>query len=695
MQLIRNISLLIVGATIASGSMAAELGDEVKLVDITNQNVFRHSGYWLWQNPLPVGASELDIQDATFVLRAGLAEESNCYSFESKNYPKHFIRHTGSRLRIAENDNSDLFKDDATFCFGSDQTLNSFNYPNSKLTVNSNNEVWISGDYSHSTLLRLRENRESQACWNGVTGQFNHVSGNNALHLACQAQFGAGSAMTAAGAASYVCVTPGGATQSISYKPCSSSLSDFLLKAGWRTYPYLDDMSEGDKRNTLIVELYSRSADDIASLPQRSDEDLIARGETYLSLLNRVGYGEKTRIEQLSTDQQYQELNSDKADYLAQHLPVARVSQLPLAQRQALIHDNLPIWILHGSEDYYPKPFQQYLSADVKFGRAEGAYYNLRAWVDKRHHDKNGSQNSVRPSENKITPSIFVDRMGDRSDVNVSAMAPQAAPTYATYFETQSGEVWIRYFLFAGYNDTSATNPGSVIAGNHFADWVHVSVKLTNQGGQYLPAEYYFSAHAGGERFAANDGRLTFYNANLNSGSPSLTEVGFDAATQTGQHHVGVYLALGTHEAYAQAGNHSFLDGASTFWDITQFGSLVIPFADTLPNNSRYSYHPYPTWDMGSPMNNPYFQSHSMTPEQAQVHWLQKVPEVIFGSSDPNHQDSFMQIFTTKYKANESESSRRAIQNCGQDDGLFENNENFTAKNPIAKIFEWGGNFNN
>lgn len=53
--------------------------------------------------------------DATFVVRRGLSEPS-CYSFESRNFPGNFLRHADFRVRLNTNDNTDLFRRDATFC---------------------------------------------------------------------------------------------------------------------------------------------------------------------------------------------------------------------------------------------------------------------------------------------------------------------------------------------------------------------------------------------------------------------------------------------------------------------------------------------------------------------------------------------------------------------------------------------------
>ncbi|MGZ3146581.1 AbfB domain-containing protein [Lentzea chajnantorensis] len=53
--------------------------------------------------------------DATFVVRRGLADPS-CYSLEARNFPNQFLRHADFRVQLGTNDNTDLFRRDATFC---------------------------------------------------------------------------------------------------------------------------------------------------------------------------------------------------------------------------------------------------------------------------------------------------------------------------------------------------------------------------------------------------------------------------------------------------------------------------------------------------------------------------------------------------------------------------------------------------
>ncbi|RSN13579.1 beta-galactosidase [Streptomyces sp. WAC 05977] len=75
----------------------------------------RHQGDFVRTDVLGEGSADLAKKDATFWARQGLADAS-CLSFESRNYPGHFLRHASSRIRKDANDGSALFAGDATFC---------------------------------------------------------------------------------------------------------------------------------------------------------------------------------------------------------------------------------------------------------------------------------------------------------------------------------------------------------------------------------------------------------------------------------------------------------------------------------------------------------------------------------------------------------------------------------------------------
>jgi hypothetical protein len=93
------------------------------------------------------GSSDLLKADATFYVRRGLADPT-CYSFESRNFPGHYLRHSNCRIRKDPNDGSALFASDATFCaqpgrYGTGNiSLESDNYPGYHIRHYAA-EVWI------------------------------------------------------------------------------------------------------------------------------------------------------------------------------------------------------------------------------------------------------------------------------------------------------------------------------------------------------------------------------------------------------------------------------------------------------------------------------------------------------------------------------------------------------------------------
>ncbi|MBD2731986.1 AbfB domain-containing protein [Nostoc sp. FACHB-892] len=80
-------------------------------------------------------SSVLDRADATFLQKPGLASTS-CLSFESSNFPGLFLRHSFGQIVLNVNNNTDLFRKDATFCLKpglanskSSVSFESYNYP--------------------------------------------------------------------------------------------------------------------------------------------------------------------------------------------------------------------------------------------------------------------------------------------------------------------------------------------------------------------------------------------------------------------------------------------------------------------------------------------------------------------------------------------------------------------------------------
>jgi hypothetical protein len=103
-----------------------------------------------------VARDSLARRDATFRVVPGLA--GRCSSFESVNYPGHFLRHQGFRLKLARRAEDDLYKADATFCiragiYGSGgRSFESANFPGHFIR-HTNFELWIAR-HDGSTLFR-------------------------------------------------------------------------------------------------------------------------------------------------------------------------------------------------------------------------------------------------------------------------------------------------------------------------------------------------------------------------------------------------------------------------------------------------------------------------------------------------------------------------------------------------------------
>jgi hypothetical protein len=95
----------------------------------------RHRDSLARTDVISAGSTLTDRQDATFTVRAGLADNT-CSTFESVNFPGRYLRHAGYRLQIATNDGTAVFAQDATFCAqpglnggAGNVSLESINYP--------------------------------------------------------------------------------------------------------------------------------------------------------------------------------------------------------------------------------------------------------------------------------------------------------------------------------------------------------------------------------------------------------------------------------------------------------------------------------------------------------------------------------------------------------------------------------------
>lgn len=74
----------------------------------------RHRNYEFWLDKFE--DSTLYCKDATFKVVPGLAnKEKNWVSFESLNYPEHYIRHSIYLIYLAKYEDNELYLKDATW----------------------------------------------------------------------------------------------------------------------------------------------------------------------------------------------------------------------------------------------------------------------------------------------------------------------------------------------------------------------------------------------------------------------------------------------------------------------------------------------------------------------------------------------------------------------------------------------------
>ncbi len=108
--------------------------------------------------------------DATWRIVKGLAD-SSCYSLESKNFPGEYMRHAYSRVRRGALEDSELFRQDATFCTSQGTVgvrLAAFNYPD-RFVRHYAEELWIAdgrgSDWNSAGGLEIDSNWAIESPW--------------------------------------------------------------------------------------------------------------------------------------------------------------------------------------------------------------------------------------------------------------------------------------------------------------------------------------------------------------------------------------------------------------------------------------------------------------------------------------------------------------------------------------------------
>ncbi|MES2741888.1 MAG: AbfB domain-containing protein [Pseudomonadota bacterium] len=119
------------------------------------------------------GSTESVKQDATFKITAGLAD-ANCFSFEARNQPGSFLRHQDFRIKLAANDNTGLFRNDATFCArdglsGTGVSFESKNLPGAYLR-HIDSQVWLAKEGGGHSWDASGLGFKPDVSWNVVDG---------------------------------------------------------------------------------------------------------------------------------------------------------------------------------------------------------------------------------------------------------------------------------------------------------------------------------------------------------------------------------------------------------------------------------------------------------------------------------------------------------------------------------------------
>jgi len=122
--------------------------------DLTANHIHTRSGA-AFVDPISSSSTTADKQAATFEVVAGLdTSRTGCVSFRSITNSSQYLRHSGFRVLLNTNDNSALFRADATFCprgglTGNGVSLESINFPGRFLRRRTL-ELWIDPEMSDS-----------------------------------------------------------------------------------------------------------------------------------------------------------------------------------------------------------------------------------------------------------------------------------------------------------------------------------------------------------------------------------------------------------------------------------------------------------------------------------------------------------------------------------------------------------------
>jgi hypothetical protein len=139
---------------VLSGATWLRAGEAISLGVTTSGFTDRYVRH---QNGLGITSTISDAlsrHDTTFRARAGLAD-SSCFSFESRNFPGSYLRHSNFRLRLDPSDGTTLFNSDATFCLRAGHTSSGVSFESfnnaGRFLRHINAEVYIASNGGSNT----------------------------------------------------------------------------------------------------------------------------------------------------------------------------------------------------------------------------------------------------------------------------------------------------------------------------------------------------------------------------------------------------------------------------------------------------------------------------------------------------------------------------------------------------------------
>ncbi|NUT08307.1 MAG: beta-galactosidase [Hamadaea sp.] len=158
----------------SAASLAVDQAVSLQVVTACCTNRYLRHRDSLGYTEVVTAASDATLKaDATFVVRHGLAD-SSCYSFESRNFPGHFLRHAQFRVRKDANDGTATFAQDATFCAqpgrlaGTDVTLTSYNIATRAIRHYAA-EVWLAAEGGPNSPYDAASSYAADVTWHPAT----------------------------------------------------------------------------------------------------------------------------------------------------------------------------------------------------------------------------------------------------------------------------------------------------------------------------------------------------------------------------------------------------------------------------------------------------------------------------------------------------------------------------------------------